>query len=386
MHILFAVIILMGVVGTVQGSESCDLNPRSKKVIHYHLHKTGGITLNKILLDRYHGKQLHGAKRKRLDKSMREHQGSFMVMYVREPVAALLSRFYFWRAFNVGDGLETSKSRKVLCQTLDEYMTKEASHNFMFDSIAVGQPMGRRCQPKNSTGPASNFTKPQNLKTGATWLDVCPGGSSEEDFVAALVDVLWALRAKVFVGVTERYDESLLLFAEQAGRALGLTNMAYCADNLVVGGLKKADLKLLSPSSVALMESRNRLDTVLVKAANLVLDARAACADNAPTNQREDGTNSSSSSPPPEAIRFSQRLTSFTSTLRAYQVQRHCTMEQLKTPPAGWNAKLATHNTQTHSARFLAPKLANPDFVLRNLLLCNKHRRTKEKGGGAAHL
>jgi hypothetical protein len=32
-----------------------------KKVMHYHLHKTGGISLNSILLDRYRGAELHGA-------------------------------------------------------------------------------------------------------------------------------------------------------------------------------------------------------------------------------------------------------------------------------------------------------------------------------------
>jgi len=232
----------LGAGGWTAAPESCaGLAPRpgTTNVVHYHLHKTGGISLNSILLDRFGGKQLHGPQRKGLTESLAASPHSFMVTYVREPVAALLSRFYFWRAQSSSSTfrLEPSKAAKVLCQPMDDYMAHKvpgfgASHNFMFASLAVGQPLDatkcaanetsattavdaathtssqrrRRARSRGvSGGEAAGdrdggggggggggdsrygqervFRKPQNLTNGASWRDVCPGGTTNADLV-----------------------------------------------------------------------------------------------------------------------------------------------------------------------------------------------------------
>lgn len=71
---------------------------RGHPVIHYHLHKTGGMTFNEIILERYHMTQLHGSLRPPLSEAFAKYPTSFFVAFVRDPVKALLSRFYYWRA------------------------------------------------------------------------------------------------------------------------------------------------------------------------------------------------------------------------------------------------------------------------------------------------
>lgn len=105
-----------------------------------------------------------------------------------------------------------------MCQTLDSYMNLEAAHNFMFDGLITGFPIGK-CQNENNTE-QKYFERPRNLKQGATWQDVCH--TTYEDFMYEIENILWNNRDRLFVGITERFDESLLLFGEQAGFQLGI--------------------------------------------------------------------------------------------------------------------------------------------------------------------
>ena len=160
-----------------------------EEVAHYHLHKAGGITLNEILQKRYGKKQFHGGGVPSLASAMHDHRGVYFFSYVREPVAGLLSRFYFWRLSNK---VHDKKFRKVLCQTLHEYMEKDASHNFMWKRLVAGLPMSTKCLPdarmsrKLKTSSRSHkWADISNINNKArTWREVCPGGKSEEDLVA----------------------------------------------------------------------------------------------------------------------------------------------------------------------------------------------------------
>jgi len=329
---MFGLIIILSGFLFCSDATNCPTPPKRNKVMHYHLHKTGGITINSILMDRYDGSQLHGAKRPKLSHAL-EKKNYYYISYVRDPVAALLSRFYFWRACATSTSsntyhLEKSKIKKVMCQTQDSYMRNDASHNFMFDSLIVGQPLGK-CKRNSSS---MNFQTPPNLKQGATWKDVCPGGQSKDDFINEIEQVLWSLRDSVFIGITERFDESLFLFGLQAGFKLGIKDLTYCPKNLVVGGTKKNDL---SETSLKIMESRNQLDNSLVIAAERVLERRIKCVGN----------------------EFNLKYENFKTNLHHYQMMNNCTMETLKTPSV--NHKLKSK----FKVVFLKEKLANPDYI-----------------------
>jgi hypothetical protein len=320
------------------GEDSCpNKESNMKKVTHYHLHKTGGITINSILMSRYGGSQLHGPERPILSKALDSSHSSYFISYVRDPIAALLSRFFFWRACAVSKTyrLEADKERKVMCQTLDSYMRLEASHNFMFDSLITGAPLGR-CRG-NSTKRV--FEKPPNLKKGATWRDVC--FTTYEDFVYQIEHVLWGVRDRLFVGITERFDESLWLFGEQAGFSLGITDLKYCPKNLVIGGIKKSDLP---PETLKMMENRNMLDMVLVEAAEKVLNRRRKCAGEG----------------------FESRFREFMSSLLQFQSKNNCSMAYLKSPQVSAAAK------KKFKVEFLRPILADPNYVDSSNRKCQK--------------
>ncbi len=387
--------------------------------------KTGGITLNQIFTERYRYKQMHGAGVPSLSDALRNYPNNYYVTYMREPISGLLSRFYFWRLSNEGTH---KKYAKVLCHTLHEYMATQASHNFMFRRVIVGQPLGSACRSittnyssatslLSSPSPAApeaaavvekghrrglsrshpssskKGRKSSSIKSSAgtskggreeeekkkmresaavwrlgtgneTWREVCPGGRSEADFVDALEETLWRLRGRVFVGVTERFDESLWLFAEQAGRPFfRMSDYTYCPRNVVVGALKPKDLP---PHTRQLMSDMNRLDSALVVAAGRVFDRRLACggaadsyggggadsgggnssvADSGDAGSDEQGPGEApaASTPPTNSPREGS-LESFVQGLRAYQERLHCTLSEIKANAKGGSMNHAANS------------------------------------------
>ena len=105
-----------------------ELRGASRGLMHYHQHKTGGISLNTIVVSRYRGEEIHGGKRPPLVQVLEfaARYNRSVVTLLREPVARALSRFFFWRAT---EHPGTPKGFKALCQSLSSYIVHDARHN-----------------------------------------------------------------------------------------------------------------------------------------------------------------------------------------------------------------------------------------------------------------
>lgn len=208
----------------------------------------------------------------------------------------------------------------------------------MFESIVSGQPVTEGCRGLNT----SVFGA---VGKSSSWKDICPGATSEVHFVEELEVLLWNLRDRLLVGITERFDVSLVVFREQAGKNFNITDLRYCPKNVVVGG---RSIEELPESVVSYMRSRNALDASLLEAASRVLSRRA---------------------------RFSQfeaEIEEFQADLHYYQAKRNCTFRDIRNAVI----KSGKNGSQRGDGKnlLLATHLADPDYSERNKSkLCSTH-------------
>lgn len=225
-----------------------DTNPR---VRFYHIAKVGGTTV-KSILTQYHAQKLHGQRKPPFQTLVAAcaPRRCQLVTWVRSPLAKVLSSFLYQR----------STDRKAQCQTLRQRLRGADSifHNHMYNDLIAGAPLGE-C----SEHPRRLF---ERSTPGMQPADVCPAGAAV--FARRVAELLSV--PGVFVGVTDRFDESVLAMQ----RYYGFSSVNYCRRRSMHGGARPDGLPAALRAEIL---RHNALDAVVFEQAQALLTRHAAC-------------------------------------------------------------------------------------------------------------
>lgn len=226
---------------------------RPSPLVHYHIAKNGGTTLREIL-KRYDARELHGPKKKPyatyFHSDKEKWRGTHFVTFVREPGSKLLSQFYYARA-----ALGGSFGRWHRCIDFGEYVeSRKARHNHQFSQLIAGHP---GCGTPSMTAPR------HEAKSRVEVEDVCP---TENALRARIAQILG--QPRLFVGVLERFDESLLALSKE----FALPDVGYCRQRSNLGSLKETRDQVLSSARL-----KNKLDRIIVNITHMILDWKSCC-------------------------------------------------------------------------------------------------------------
>lgn len=226
-----------------------DTNPR---VRFYHIAKVGGTTV-KSILTQYHAQKLHGQRKPPFQTLVAAcaPRRCQLVTWVRSPLVKVLSSFLYQR----------STDRKAWCQTLWQRLrgTDSIFHNHMFNDLIAGATLGE-C---SSEQPQRLF---ERSAPGMQPADVCPAGATV--FARRVAELLSV--PGVFVGVTDRFDESVLTMQHY----YGFSSVNYCRKRSMHGGARPDGLPAALRAEIL---RHNALDAVVFGQAQALLTWHSTC-------------------------------------------------------------------------------------------------------------
>ena len=231
---------------------------RWSEMVHYHIAKNGGTTLRGILQARYDAKELHGPQKQEYSRYFHSRterwRGRYFVAFARDPISKLLSQFYYARS-----ELSGAFGRWHRCFDFGEYvLSRRARHNHQFSQLMTGQ---QGCGLRELPRPRHEVSA-EAIGVNA----ICPEGlKALERRVAEVLS-----QPRLFVGIVERFDESLLALQ----RETGLPDVTYCPRRRHKNVLRVEHLPAAVVKNAA---TRNIFDNIVYNASLNLFRAKHCC-------------------------------------------------------------------------------------------------------------